>query len=123
MQVVAGRAFGAGQVVGGFGLAPDDAPVEPASGPLPNSRCVLVSFSVNSSSAAPSAKKRIGATLGWRAQTDPSEPADNSGFSVPAFHDHRFRAQSCGSRVRSAGSGPRLVAVTRISTSSGPALA
>ncbi len=84
---------------------------------------MLVSFSVNSSSAASSAKKRIGGMSGWRTQTDPSDPAISSGFGVPCFHDHVLRAQSCGSRVRSAASGPRLVAVTRIRMSSGAALA
>ncbi len=95
----------------------------PPRGPLPNRRWVLVSFSVNSQSVAASAKKRIGGMLGM-ARPAPSRRIRpvSSGRGTPCFHDQVLRAQSCGSSVRSAGSGPRLVAVTRISTSSGAGL-
>src|SRR5579859_7783651 len=91
------------------------------------SRSTFESFSVKSSSGDPSQYRNrrpyTSSSTETAAMDGPAaQGAITARFSV-GFHDQRLRCQIVGRMSSGAGSGPRLIAVMRISTSSGDAFA
>ena len=83
----------------------------------------MVSFSVNSSSGFPSQYSQYSPSSGWDARMAPGPASFSEGFRSSSPHDQVLRNHSVGSSRSRAVSGPRLWAVIRTSTSSGPSLA
>ena len=93
----------------------------------PKRRAWFVSFSVASTASGASACSQYGPSVRCVAlRTSPLRPERSTamcGFAFCGNHDQSFLNHSVGRRCSGAGARPRLIAVMRTRTSSGPAFA